>query len=218
MPTTGQPDTLSFPPYTREDIKFIITQRLAAAGAGLIEPAAVELCARKVSAMSGDIRKALSVCRKVLSVAADKQDQEKENVGPAPAGDKWAIGMIDMGQVVNEVFGSPYIDIIRSLPTHQQLLLCAAAIHFQKNEKEVLLPKLHSIYSRLCQQKDLNAASVSDFSDFCRCLVDSGILNVKRAKDNRKTKIALAVQNKDIVFALRRNPFFKQMILSEIKS
>ena len=67
------PTQLSFPPYTREEINKIITSRLKEAqGDGqdpIIKPMAVKFLAGKISSLSGDIRKALDVCRRAIELA-----------------------------------------------------------------------------------------------------------------------------------------------------
>ncbi|KAJ1871909.1 AAA ATPase, partial [Coemansia sp. S17] len=59
------PILLNFNPYQVNDIVAILQSRLdsVATGEPVIQKAALELCARKVAATSGDLRKALDVCR-----------------------------------------------------------------------------------------------------------------------------------------------------------
>jgi len=48
----------------------IIQDRLSLveAGSSILDAAAVQFCARKVSAMAGDMRKALDICRRAVEV------------------------------------------------------------------------------------------------------------------------------------------------------
>ncbi|NXS52442.1 CDC6 protein, partial [Brachypteracias leptosomus] len=65
----GSPRLLHFPPYTREQLSTILTDRLGqVAGDPVLDAAALQFCARKVSAVSGDARKALDVCRRAVEV------------------------------------------------------------------------------------------------------------------------------------------------------
>ncbi|XP_011523843.1 cell division control protein 6 homolog isoform X1 [Homo sapiens] len=60
-----KPQLLNFPPYTRNQIVTILQDRLNQVSRDqVLDNAAVQFCARKVSAVSGDVRKALDVCRK----------------------------------------------------------------------------------------------------------------------------------------------------------
>uniref|UniRef100_A0A8C3US23 Cell division cycle 6 n=1 Tax=Catharus ustulatus TaxID=91951 RepID=A0A8C3US23_CATUS len=65
---TGSPQLLHFPPYTKEQLTCILQERLGqVAGDPVLDSAALQFCARKVSAVSGDARKALDVCRSVCA-------------------------------------------------------------------------------------------------------------------------------------------------------
>lgn len=70
-----KPELLPFLPYTAVQIKAIITKRLKSllpAGTAtpdhtpFFHPAAIELCSRKVSSQTGDLRKAFEVCRRAI--------------------------------------------------------------------------------------------------------------------------------------------------------
>mgnify|MGYP001584298806 CR=1 FL=1 len=72
-----KPNLLPFLPYTAAQIKSIITTRLKSlipAGSAtpdfipFLHPAAIELCSRKVSAQTGDLRKAFDICRRAVDL------------------------------------------------------------------------------------------------------------------------------------------------------
>ncbi|KAM0209568.1 hypothetical protein ACHAQI_006307 [Fusarium lateritium] len=83
-----KPDLLAFLPYTATQVKTIITSRLKSllpAGGKegyvpFIHPAAIELCSRKVSSQTGDLRKAFEICRRALDLieAETRQKHEEE--------------------------------------------------------------------------------------------------------------------------------------------
>ena len=62
-----KPCLLHFPPYTRGEIAAILRERVGGGeGEGVVvDGAAIEFCARKVSSVHGDLRKALDICRSV---------------------------------------------------------------------------------------------------------------------------------------------------------
>ncbi|KAK4808729.1 hypothetical protein QYF61_023197 [Mycteria americana] len=79
----GSPQLLHFPPYTREQLTAILQERLGqVAGDPVLDAAALQFCARKVSAVSGDARKALDVCR---SAPAPKSSGAGASVWPPQA-------------------------------------------------------------------------------------------------------------------------------------
>ncbi|KAK2594158.1 AAA ATPase [Conoideocrella luteorostrata] len=71
-----KPDLLPFLPYTAIQVKNIITTRLKSlmpegckeGYVPFIHPAAIELCSRKVSSQTGDLRKAFEICRRALDL------------------------------------------------------------------------------------------------------------------------------------------------------
>ncbi|KAF4972191.1 hypothetical protein FZEAL_9653 [Fusarium zealandicum] len=81
-----KPDLLSFLPYTAAQVKNIIITRLKSlmpAGGKegyvpFIHPAAIELCSRKVSSQTGDLRKAFEICRRGLDLIETETRQKHE--------------------------------------------------------------------------------------------------------------------------------------------
>ncbi|RFU75281.1 cell division control 6 [Trichoderma arundinaceum] len=70
-----KPELLPFLPYTAAQVKNIIITRLKSlmpegkeAFVPFIHPAAIELCSRKVSSQTGDLRKAFEICRRALDL------------------------------------------------------------------------------------------------------------------------------------------------------
>ncbi|KAI9171566.1 Cell division control protein [Paramyrothecium foliicola] len=71
-----RPELLPFLPYTAAQVKSIITTRLKSlmpeggkdGYVPFIHPAAIELCSRKVSSQTGDLRKAFEICRRALDL------------------------------------------------------------------------------------------------------------------------------------------------------
>lgn len=78
-----KPEILPFLPYSAAQIKTIITTRLRSLvpeGAPLpfIHPAAIELCSRKVSSQTGDLRKAFEICRRAIDLVEMETKQKHE--------------------------------------------------------------------------------------------------------------------------------------------
>jgi cell division control protein 6 len=78
-----KPELLPFLPYSAAQIKSIITSRLKSLvpeGSPLpfIHPAAIELCSRKVSSQTGDLRKAFEICRRAIDLVEMETKQKHE--------------------------------------------------------------------------------------------------------------------------------------------
>ncbi|KAJ0121279.1 cell division control protein 18 [Diaporthe amygdali] len=83
-----KPELLPFLPYTAAQVKMIITKRLKSLLTGeqaasdfipFFHPAAIELCSRKVSSQTGDLRKAFEICRRALDLVENETRLNEEN-------------------------------------------------------------------------------------------------------------------------------------------
>ncbi|OAA73505.1 cell division control protein Cdc6 [Cordyceps fumosorosea ARSEF 2679] len=80
-----KPELLPFLPYTATQVKNIITTRLKSLMpqgkenfVPFIHPAAIELCSRKVSSQTGDLRKAFEICRRALDLIENETRSKHE--------------------------------------------------------------------------------------------------------------------------------------------
>ncbi|PNP41441.1 hypothetical protein TGAMA5MH_06768 [Trichoderma gamsii] len=81
-----KPELLPFLPYTAAQVKNIIITRLKSlmpegkeGFVPFIHPAAIELCSRKVSSQTGDLRRAFEICRRALDlVEAETRSKHEE--------------------------------------------------------------------------------------------------------------------------------------------
>lgn len=81
-----KPELLPFLPYTAAQVKNIIITRLKSlmpegkeGWVPFIHPAAIELCSRKVSSQTGDLRKAFEICRRALDlIEAETRSKHEE--------------------------------------------------------------------------------------------------------------------------------------------
>ncbi|KAI0136340.1 cell division control protein [Xylariales sp. AK1849] len=78
-----KPELLPFLPYSATQIKTIITTRLKSlvpeeSPLPFIHPAAIELCSRKVSSQTGDLRKAFEICRRAIDLVEVETKQKHE--------------------------------------------------------------------------------------------------------------------------------------------
>ncbi|EPE35524.1 P-loop containing nucleoside triphosphate hydrolase [Glarea lozoyensis ATCC 20868] len=81
-----KPHLLPFLPYTAAQIKAVIIAKLKSLVKDgpspdylpFLHPAAIELCSRKVSSQSGDLRKAFDICRRAIDVIEAEVKQKHE--------------------------------------------------------------------------------------------------------------------------------------------
>ncbi|KAJ1964223.1 Origin recognition complex, subunit 1, partial [Dispira parvispora] len=107
---------INFQPYTHQQLYTIVQSRLQ--GLEVFDEDAVELCSRKVSAVSGDARRALDICRRAVEMAEERWEQKKK--GKAPQ-----VTMTIIDSVIKEMTMSRTVQFISHSSTHQKLFLIA---------------------------------------------------------------------------------------------
>ena len=215
------PTKLSFPAYSDREIEKIITSRLDCinnrkdvenVGEPLIKPIAIKFLSKKISTMSGDIRKALDVCRRAIELAEiEYKKQTILSPGVSPSRD--GIKQIDLPQI-QKIFGEIYSSKVISsmseansdLPLQQKMLM-ATLLLISKNGptkvKEVRLGKLHETYSRICKKRNMCGMDLSEATLLCGLLESRGFFGVKKAKDVRDSRITLRIDEREVEVALK---------------
>ncbi|KAM9769974.1 LOW QUALITY PROTEIN: cell division control protein 6 homolog [Menidia menidia] len=212
-----RPQLLHFPPYSRQELAAILTDRLAQASAdGVLDASAVQFCARKVSAVSGDARKALDICRRAVEVV--EADQRKKEAGPKEA----RVGLPQVARVLAEVYGdrmaSPGSEG-ETFPLQQKLLVCCLLLLTrQGRSKELGLGKLHEVYSRLCAQRQVGAVGQGECLSLCSLLESRGIFSLRKAKEARLTKVSLKIEEKDVENALKDRTLLGSILAAGLPS
>eukprot|EP01052_Picozoa_sp_SAG31_P046851 SAG31_NODE_9129_length_1329_cov_1.491057_3_plen_260_part_01 len=220
------PQRLHFHPYTAEQLVVILNHRLSLewskkqqtkANAGnfeedegdsstmmlgdnlwgvgfskvVVEPFAVQFCAKKVAAVSGDVRKLLALCSKAITLAARDTDAKHT--------DTTVVSIAHVSKASTDLFGGKYVDIVRGLPLHQRVAVCAAVkllrgscsaagsatatMGSSGQAKDPDLRKLYSCYTRLCRGHGFHAVSLPEFTDMCETsLVHHRILDISATR------------------------------------
>lgn len=129
-----EPQLLNFNPYQVDEIQAIIMDRLVSLGktaqggsrasgadkeskplvVPLMQKGAIELCARKVAAATGDLRKALDICRQTIEMVEvetkkkEKEERQQNQLQNRPL----ALCEIQLGNVENQVAGGADVSIL----------------------------------------------------------------------------------------------------------
>ncbi|GAB2274456.1 AAA ATPase [Dionaea muscipula] len=220
-----KPMVLTFRAYSKDQILRILQDRLMAFPYTVFQPHALELCARKVAAASGDMRKALSICRCALEIleAEAKQtaisqylspedgsmDDQSDSVSYYPK--QTNIVQVDhIALALSRTFGSPIVETVQSLPQHQQIFLCSTIKLFRGSKKLAAMRELNKCYEDLCKSVKIRPVGILELSSFCRVLGDQGILKV--GLSHKIDRVALQVDASDITFALQGVRFFRNCL------
>ncbi|KAM6238662.1 cell division control protein 6 homolog isoform 2-T2 [Porphyrio hochstetteri] len=203
-PDSG-PHLLHFAPYTRDQLSTILRERLGqVAGDPILDAAALQFCARKVSAVSGDARKALDICRRAVEVV-ELEVRSQTLLKPLPSGDSPAspvpkrVGLLHISRVISEVFGDRLAaggrGSLDTFPLQQKVLLCSLLLLTRRlRTQEVTLGKLHDTYSKVCRQQQLPAVDQAECLSLVTLLDSQGILELKKAKEARLAKVSLKME------------------------
>ncbi|KAA0707842.1 Cell division control protein 6 -like protein CDC6-related protein p62(cdc6) [Triplophysa tibetana] len=204
-----RPKLLNFPPYSHEELNAIVQDRIAqVSGEGLLDAAAVQFCARKVSSVSGDARKALDICRRAVEIveASDRSKAASEPSTSPKAASRVSVPQV--ARVLSEVYGDRMAsrggEDGESFPLQQKLLVCCLLLVIRNGKsKDVQLGKLYEVYSKLCKQRQVGGAGQTECLSLCSLLESRGIFTLKKAKEARMTKISLRIEERDVENALK---------------
>ncbi|CAG8658983.1 8295_t:CDS:2, partial [Paraglomus occultum] len=106
---------VNFQPYAFQQLMIVVQSRLK--GMGVFNKDAIEYAARKVSAVSGDARRALEICRRAVEIIESKKTLPEHSKSNAQV----TINIIE--QVVKEMSSSPTIAFVSNASIHQKIFL-----------------------------------------------------------------------------------------------
>ncbi|KAG8514917.1 Cell division control protein 6 [Galemys pyrenaicus] len=210
-----KPQLLNFPPYTKNQIATILQDRLSKVSRDqVLDNAAIQFCARKVSAVSGDVRKALDVCRRAIEIVeSDVKSQTilkplSDCISPSESLVPKRVGLIHISRVISEVDGSrmPFSQqgAQDSFPLQQKILVCSLLLLTRQLKiKEVTLGKLYDAYSKVCRKQQVAAVDQSECLSLSGLLEARGILGLKKNKETRFSKVSLKLEEEEIEHALK---------------
>ncbi|THG21808.1 hypothetical protein TEA_023205 [Camellia sinensis var. sinensis] len=110
-----KPMVVTFRAYSKDQIILILQQRLMALPYTVFQPQALELCARKVAAASGDMRKALCICRNAIEMLEAELRDSACNLDLSSAGN----GYSDQRKTPVQGLIMQETDIVRTCYFHQ---------------------------------------------------------------------------------------------------
>ncbi|BAC03316.1 putative CDC6 [Oryza sativa (japonica cultivar-group)] len=192
-----KPLVVTFRAYSKDQISDIIKHRLKVLEYDVFEPLALEFCARKVAAASGDMRKALGVCRSAVEVfEARLQESSDQEFGLVTCITNKVVPVkeitfvhvyIDvtfdhMDIALSKAFKSPVVDSILCLPQHQQL---------------------NKSYIEICRSTQVPAVGMLEFSNMCMVLSDQGFMKLGQSKEDKLRRVMLQIDSSDITFAFK---------------
>lgn len=215
-----EPKLMHFQPYTRQQIVSILEDRLSNLQDNMpvIKPLALQLCARKIAACTGDIRKALDVCRRAIEMVENKMknksilqstSDDRCNPGsPMKKSFELCVDVPDINAVLHEIYGSR-LQAAESaktvtMPLQQMILLCTLIL-MKKHCKvqDMNFGKLYDVYKRVCKKRDIMAVGECEFPGLCNLVEMRGFIQLKPSKSVRMTKLVLKVDEGEAEYILQ---------------
>lgn len=220
-----KPNLLHFAPYSKQQIFDIINDRLKSADCmSIFAPAALQMLAAKVAAVSGDVRRALDIARRVVEII--ERDQQKDVLRPLENFDDFFddenIKTVDLKEVVsvlNNVYGTSQNlsdDCDDAFPLQQKIIICSLLLILKKaKNKDVTIGRLHDVYKRVCTKKSLYAVDQAEFVGLCSLIETKGILSVSGKKEPRLHKVSLQWDEEEVIGALKDKTLISSILQDE---
>lgn len=163
----------------------------------VIDPMAIQFCARKVSAVHGDLRKALDICRRAVELAEIRQKMANSDAQTPKPSQKCSVRVTLplIASVISEVYTSNVtsLTVQQNFPLQQKLAACTLLCMVKgRHTKEITLGKLHDAYVRVCRHRRLRYEGESEFLGVCSMLEARGVITLKntKAKEARLLKVS----------------------------
>ncbi|CAN0533149.1 unnamed protein product [Ectocarpus sp. 12 AP-2014] len=222
------PQRLLFQSYTPEDLACILTERVGST----VHPSAIQFCAKKAAATTGDARRALNTCREAV-VLADQELQQKLDDATSEAereqllegGGDNMVTIRHMAKAVAAGNAAKYAGAIAALSLHAKVVLTVAAAavgvvsdreggagaHGGKGVRLTqgsLQEKCSSAWRKL---QTAGGPSQIEFTGIVDLLAASGLLGLKSKQQTggRTRELMLKIEFADLEAALGDQSFFK---------
>ncbi|KAA0153736.1 hypothetical protein FNF31_06439 [Cafeteria roenbergensis] len=218
-----------FQPYTRDQIRDIVCDRLS--GLSVFRSDAVEMAARKVAALSGDVRRALHICRRAAELAAERAQGSVAGAGAdaaeggrgaagkqaAGGGQDGTVRISDVQAAARELSATRHATALRGCGLWERVLVVALVLHLRAaGASDGVLPAVHR---RLCtllrSHVGLSGAklpTLAEAGEMAGRLGDTRLLLLDNSKSSRWPTLRLGMQPDDVIFALREDSLLSKML------
>lgn len=205
-----QPVVIPFAPYSKQQIIEILTERLREVGVeSVLTGGALQLLASKLAAISGDIRRALDLARRVVELAQNKEKNGK------------SVTLEEVLTVVNNVYStsatlSSVSKDINSepFPIQQKLFICTALlIRHQAKAKELTIGKLHEVYKKICEKRNFSTLGLSEFLSLAQLVESRGVIKIHGKTQNRLSKVTMQWDETEVTNALKDKELLASVLL-----
>jgi Cdc6-like AAA superfamily ATPase len=203
---------INFQPYKYDQLYAIVQSRLE--GIDAFAKEAVEFAARKVSAVSGDARRALDICRRAVEIVELRRSaiEEKGNAKTATQPPSHVtIAIVD--EAIKEMFTSPSVAFIRSCSLHQKIFLVAC---MQRSRAiglaEIEFGDVAHYHIQTCKWHNIEPPNTSDLMRVCESLGQTRALLMEGGRMDICMRLSLNLIEEDIVMACKADKLISRLL------
>ncbi|CAG9784520.1 unnamed protein product [Diatraea saccharalis] len=212
-----RPRTLHFAPYTKEQIINIFTTVLAKEDRNnVFSPVALQMLAAKIAAVSGDMRRALDIGRRVIEVARRSKFDENHSIDRMMKDTQVTVELKQVLEVLNDVYGSSRkieTEVEEGFPMQQKLILCSLMLMLTKGKnRDIVMGKLYDVYKRVAVARNIAALDMSEMVGACSLLESSGAVRVVGGGGARSRRLRLQWDESELAAALRDKPLLSTIL------
>ncbi|XP_015187487.1 PREDICTED: origin recognition complex subunit 1 [Polistes dominula] len=179
---------LTFQPYNHKQLQEIVLTRLKDSDAFRSE--AIQLVARKVSAVSGDARRALDICRRATEIA-ELHEREK-------------VTMQDVNEALSEMIESSKVQAIKHCSKMEQMFLQSiSALVTRTSIEEACFKDVYHQLCSVCSFEGIRIPNITEVFAICGRLEASRLIIRDNARMDIHQRILLNASADDIHFALQ---------------
>jgi len=193
---------LNFSPYLFGQLEAIIKHRLAPYKSWFHEDA-LELCARKVSSVSGDARRAIAFATRAVDFIKAQSKHRGNPAGPAPA----SIDMRTMQSILNSAFTGTPVWALGSCTPLQMLMLEAISMAWrqQLTHFDGQFYNVCSLFAQKCRNKRMDVPGMAEMKGLLWQLTRAGLIRMEPWNDviQIDTKLVMLYTEEDLTLALK---------------
>ncbi len=212
------PNTLSFMPYTADQIKSIIITKLKllnvkdpnSTNIPIMHPAAIQLCAKKSSNNTGDLRKAFDICRNSIEMVEreirglNSQGFINKDIDRLIEFDEDSAPKVKINHIAKicaSVFDNHQSTRLKNLNLQQKFIICMLI----KKESETINEPItiNSLYEYYVKKIEIDrligVLKKGEFLEIISALESIGILKISKAnKQYNQIRITSSISQKDL--------------------
>jgi len=177
-------------------------------------PTALELCARKVSAVSGDARRALEICRRAVEVAEIRHKKDAASSAlnvdsPAAVSEDGAavpalVQMPDVDQALKAMFSASTVVAIRNASLHEKIFMSSIFMEQKRTgSPSCEYGGLCARHVAVCKMHSLDVPNATELASICVRLNISRLILLEGGVPERHQQVRLNVNEDDVAFAMR---------------